>query len=300
MLETGSELNHHSLRGPNTDDALSVFDFSSLRSFLRCYAEEKKKYSSTWSIGRWSKSLKLANTASLSRIIQGTRDPGKEILEKLCKYFDFSELEKEYFLNLATLEKVKEDARLSILVMERMKDIHPEKKFLLVDAKSFEAIANWHFYAIREMVNLKNFKEDGAWISSKLRFKINSKNATQAIATLLDLGLLKRNAKGKLFQSEPKVETANDIASEASKRNHEQNLDNAKWALRNIPLDEREFGSNCMTLSSERIPEAKKLLRDFRQKFQDLFEATPGKGDVTCQLQFQFFPFTHLDREDRK
>lgn len=54
-------------------------------------------------------------------------------------------------------------------------------------------------------------------------------------------------------------------------------------------LAEREFGSYAMNIRKDKLPAAKKLMREFVDKFIREIEATPGEGQQTYQLNMQFF-----------
>lgn len=279
----------------------SVFQYSDFRTFLNDHIQRKKLRNPSWSCGAWARTLGLKNTASISRILMGGRSPGPEITQRLVRYFEFSPQEKSYFEGLVLLAKSKGDPTLSVLLMERLRELTPKRSFTLLNHDTFLAISNWWFYAIREMVRLENFREDPQWIAETLRFKVSAKEVRHALHVLIRLGLLKRESKsGKLIQGNPDVETQNDIACEGSKRNHEQNLDNAKWAVRNLSIHEREFNSVCLNISSHKFVEAKRLIREFEDRFIDLLEAPRNQGDLTCQLQIQFFPFTHSTQTKEK
>jgi uncharacterized protein (TIGR02147 family) len=182
--------------------------------------------------------------------------------------------------------------------MEKLKEIHPEKKFALLDEKVFKVISSWHYFVLREMVRLENFRLNYDEIAEKILFKLTPTEVKNSIHTLEVLGLLKRDSEGKLVQEEPQIDTQSDVASEASKRNHEENLENAKWALRNVKITEREFNSVCFTIKKSDLPEAKKMIRMFKSKFLERFEAKHGKGQEVYQLQIQLFPFTKASDEE--
>ncbi len=234
----------------------------------------------------------LANTASLSRVIKGDREPGESISEKLTDYFQFTPEQKAYFKYLILLDKTKDDTYLKTLLMEKLQEIHPEKKFALLDEKVFKVISSWHYFVLREMVRLKNFRLNFDEIAKNLLFKLTPSEVKEAIHTLEVLGLLSRDSEGKLVQADPQIDTQNDVASEASKRNHEENLENAKWAIRNVGITEREFSSVCFSLKTSDLPEAKKMIRMFKNKFMEKFETPHGQGEEVYQLQIQLFPFT--------
>jgi uncharacterized protein (TIGR02147 family) len=272
-----------------------LFTFNNYRDFLNDFLLKKKSINRHFSLGLWAKDLGLSSTASLSRILNGQRSPGKDITEKLVDYFKFRKKEREYFVHLILLEKAHEDDDLRGLVVDKLRKLHPHKSFKLVKQDTFAAMSHWYYFAIREMVNLPHFKEDATWIRTQLNFKVELKAIEKAITTLLELGLLSRNKEGRLMQIEPHMDWGNDVSNEASKRNHEQNLDHAKKALRDIDLELREFNSVCMNVKQSDLPAFKDSIRAFKREMIDRFEATAG--DHTYQLQLQLFPYTKTNSE---
>jgi uncharacterized protein (TIGR02147 family) len=279
-------------------ESKTVFEFGDYRSFLAHHAVAKKAAQPAWSLGAWARALDLKATASLTRVLKGDRQPGPEISAKLARYFKFSEAEKAYFENLVLLDKVGEDSALRVLVMEKLQSLHPRREFKPLDHNTFMAMTNWYFFAIREMTRQASFKEDPKWIADRLLFKVTPRQVKEAVSLMLELGMLRRDPKsGELAHSGDGIEWKSDVSSEASKRNHEQNLENAKVALRSVPIAEREFTSVCLTVSSRKMERAKVLIREFRSRFADLMEEEEWRGDVTCQLQIQFFPYTRKENE---
>lgn len=274
----------------NTDLNISLFDYVDYRSFLTDFYKSKQKVNENFSLGVWSKQLGLASTASLSRVLTGVRSPGKEWNEKMTKYFKFNEKQSEYFNHLILLDKGKSDPQMTVLIMEKLRSLHPLKKFALLDHETFSTIANWYYFTIREMVHLEGFQNDPEWIVEKLNFRVTEREVKTAIKYMVKLGLLVEE-NGNLSQGPDHIDWNNDQASEASKINHEQNLDLAKKALREIDRDLREFQSVCMTIPTDRISLAKKTIREFKTRMIHLLEVR-NSGDATYQLQIQFFPYT--------
>lgn len=104
---------------------VNIFSFNDYRSFLLAYAHVMKEKNPRWSFGAWARRLELKTTSSLTKILQGDRNPGAEITDKFVKYFRFSEQETEYFRDLIRLEKIKHDGRLVSLLVEKMKKEYP-------------------------------------------------------------------------------------------------------------------------------------------------------------------------------
>ena len=269
---------------------LSVLPFADFRAFLNAYAQEMKNRQPMWSFGAWSKHLGLSTTSSLTKVLRGERNPGPRMVEKFIEYFSFSPEEEVHFRELVSLKKLSRDPRLSALLAQNVASRKKKDSARIISEPLFSRLAEWQCFAIREMVNLKNFTECPKWISEKLCQYVSDQEVKEAIQKLLNVGLLARDSSGRLCLSSADVDTASDIPSDATKRYHEQSLDNAKLALSSVPCQEREFTSSVFVIDKSRIPEVKAMIREFREKLMRSFEQT--NGDEVYQLQVSFFPLT--------
>ena len=166
-----------------------------------------------------------------------------------------------------------------------------KKELHLLETDTFDAISNWYFFAIRELTQIKGFKEDYRWISERLGKKITPQEAKKAIETMVRLHLLKRSKEGSLEQTQEQVTTTVDISSEALKQFHHEMMTLADQSLRNVPVEKREMTSVTLNIDPQKMKKVKELIREFRIRFTDLMEENPGKE--TYQLNIQFFPLTH-------
>lgn len=269
---------------------MNLNKFTDYRTFLVAHVQDMKKKKKNWSYGAWAQSLGLKTTSSITKIINGEREPGPNMTKKMVHYFEFDEKQAQYFRDLICLQKIKSNPRLSVLLMEKMGKDYPDSRLRVMDDKSFLIISNWYYLALRELCRMQNFKEEPEWISEIFLFKVTSREISQAIKTLVQLDLLKRDSKGLLYLHEGRLDTSNDIASEAIKRYHEQMLEHAKSAIRKITVEEREITSTSLLMSSANLKMAKDLIREFKQKFEKLMEE--DCGDRVYQLQIQLFPLT--------
>jgi uncharacterized protein (TIGR02147 family) len=271
-----------------------IRQFTDYRAFMLAHIQDCKRRNPKWTYGMLAKQLRLKDTSSITKIIQGQRDPGETITGELIRYFAFAPKDAQYFQDLVRLQKIKKDPRLTVLLLEKMGKEHPNGALKLLDDRSFQLISNWYCTTIREMVRLDGFFEDPAWISRTLHFKVTPTEVSRAIDLLIQVELLKRDDKGRLEIVQGRFHTTNDLSSEAIKRYHESMLDNAKLAIRKFDVEQREFSAASMTMRSGRFPEAKELIREFKSRFAKLLEE--DGGDVTIQLQVQFFPFTKISQ----
>ncbi len=272
------------------NETISLENYLDYRAFLNDYHQLKKKLKPRWSLGSWSKNLGLKSTSSLTKILNGEREPGTQITSALCDYFKFSAKEKNYFQDLIRLSKLNSDPRLKATLMQDMSKLAPSKIIRILDDRSFDLIKNWYSYTIREMVRLKDFKEDADWICSRVNFPLTPNQVRSTIEVLIHQGLLKRDQNGKLDLDEETFQTTNDIPSKALKDYHAEMLECAKKSLYRDDVMKREFNAETLTISKDKMPVAKELIRKFKRQFFELMEVPTG--DETYQLQIQFFPLT--------
>lgn len=267
-----------------------LFQHLDYRDFLRKHVEEKKKTSTGWSLAVWSRSLGLNSTSSLTKVLNGEREPGDKITNSLVKYFHFNHKEENYFKDLIRLSKIKSDPRLKSVLMNQMDKLSPSEMIRLLDDKTFSIIKDWYCLAIREMVRLKDFQEDPQWIAKRLAFPVTEDQIRKTITILLQQGLITRDNEGYLQVGEGSLQTKNDKVSEAIQNYHSQMLENAKLAITTQHILEREFNAETITINQSRIPEAKEFIRKFKADFARMFEE--AEGDQTYQMQIQFFSLT--------
>lgn len=275
---------------------LDVTSFLDYREFLLAHAENQRQRNPRWTFGVWAKRLGLKGTASLTRVLQGQRHPGKEMVERLVGYFAFDEARAEYFRDLVRLHKVRSDPRLSLILIEKMGKNQPESAIRRLDEhtlQAFQTISSWFWPVVREMTHLRDFRHDPKWISERMTFEVPPRDVATVIDNLLNLGLLSLDAHGKLIPSGERLNTQPDVASEAVKRYHEEMLARAAESLRTVSLDKREITAQCFVIREDRLSEAKELIREFQDRFVKLLETSDG--NAVYQLQLQFFPVARTD-----
>lgn len=269
----------------------SVLNYSDYRSFLKDQVEVRRNRAPGFSIAQWSRKLGLRSHATLVMILKGYRNPGPELVEELIRDLKLTKKEAAFFRDLVVLEKCTAGSELKSQAEHRLAQLHPKRAFLQLDARSFAAISNWHYYAIRELVDTRGFREDPAWIQFRLREKISHKEIREAIDTLLHLGLLKRDDQKRLVYRQD-VESTFDVPDQGLRNFHSQILQRADRALKEVPVRDREISGSTITLKREDVPRAKAILR---QALEEIVQLAGSGGDEVYQAEVALFPLTKTE-----
>ena len=277
-------------------EQLELKQFSDYRAYLVAHIQDCKKRRPDWTYGVFARQLGLKDPSSITKIVQGQREPGAAITGKLIRYFQFSPKDAQYFEDLVRLRKIKDDPRLTVMILEKMGKDHPGGAVKILDNQSFQLVSNWYCFTIREMVKLDHFVNDPNWISKNLHFKVTATEAERAIELLIEAGLLER-VNGKLAIIGGFFSNSDASAAEAATRSHETMLDIAKVALRKFGSAEREFIGTPLTIDSSKMKEAKEMIREFTERF--LKKMSHTNGDLTTRFQIQLFPLSKIDSSEK-
>ena len=115
---------------------------------------------------------------------------------------------------------------------------------------------------------------------------------------LLELGLLVRDAAGRLAQPEALVETPEGPLGHHVVEFHRAMMAHAAQAIDLVPRADREIASLTLCLSAEQFEQLKAELSMFRSLLLQRYQANADAQRVV-QLNFQMFPLSNA-RESEK
>jgi len=267
-----------------------VFEYVDYRTWLKDCHRARREARPGWSYHTWAKRVGLRSASTLVMIVGGQRNPSPRVVDALSRWGQLDPERSGYLHALVDLERRRKDPRAVAEILERIDTFGRRRPrgFQFLDHQKFSAVARWYYYAIREMTVMPAFQEDPHWIRSHLRFPVTIADVRAALNTLLSLGLLTRNERGRLQPGSAHLETSSETASAAIQQFHQEALTNAKVAIDTLPPERRELRGVTFALPRSRLPEARELLRKFQNDFCDLLEA--GPADAVYHLEMAFYP----------
>ena len=242
-------------------EVLSVRQKSNPEYSLRAFARDLDMYSAT-----------------LSQILKGQRGLPLKKVSEVIKKLELSPQEKALFVE----SFYKSKTRIDEIQIGKI-----DQRFIL-DEAYFKIIAEWEHFAVLELFKIKSLKINLTNISNKLSITLN--RAEVVLTNLINAGLVQIDENGRARKVHEEVKTTEDISSVALKRSHNETLEMAIKQLEKTKVELRDYSSSTLAIDMKKLPEAKAIIREFRQKMAALL----NEGDKTdvYQLAIQFFPLT--------
>ncbi|MGE0764551.1 MAG: TIGR02147 family protein [Bdellovibrionales bacterium] len=274
----------------NTPTLKSVFEYDNYRDFLRDVYLSSKQNDAKFSYRYFSRIAGFQSPNFLKLVIDGQRNLASESIEKIAKALKLKKDEALFFhhlvlLNQATSSEEKKIHTEQLLRSKVFKKIYPLKE------SEYNYYAQWYFVPIRELVSFEGFQEDPEWIAKQLNPAITAVEAKKALVELEKLGLIRRDASGRLQQTDRNVETPNEVISPLIRLYHKEMLNKAGDSIDRFPREKRDISAVTITVTEGGIKKIKELIQQLRKEIIEMSSQEAGAAQV-YQLGFQFFPLT--------
>jgi uncharacterized protein (TIGR02147 family) len=176
-------------------------------------------------------------------------------------------------------------------------DIHEDyfKRFLVAES-NYSIIAEWEHYAVISLIETEDFQSSPMHIAKRLG--ISNERAELVLQNLINAQLIGSDEDGNYQLNQGPLKTSEDQASQALRDSHRDSLRIGEKKLDEVDLELRDFSSITVAMNPAKIPEAKKIIREFRKKISSLLGEGP-KSEV-AHVAIQFYPLTNLENLNYK
>lgn len=271
---------------------LNIFDYSNYRDFLRDYYKHSKESNPNFSYRYFSQKAGCSSPNFLHLVIGGNRNLGKDYVPRFSSAMGLGKREQQFFDALVSFNQAKtpEAKRYYLELIHNLKRTRVGEP---LEDGQYEFLSIWYYPVIREMVSLPHFEESATWIRARLSGKVTPGQINDAIASMLRLGLLKRNETGKLVQSDANLATDDEISHSASYSFHSQMLALAREILGSTPQDKREVSGITMAISQRQFNEIKSKVQEFENSVMQYLRDNPDVPDQVYHLGMNLLPITN-------
>jgi uncharacterized protein (TIGR02147 family) len=277
------------------NEVIDIFNYNNHLQYLNAVTKHflSQKFRPT-TLGEWAMRLGQSSPRSFGMVLKGQRLPSEKMIDSLSKYLKLSRKESEYLKLLVKLDRYQQKNLPVKDILTQLKMLNDGKKdFLSLNTTQFSFIAEWYHLPINQLIKSRQVKGITIQeIHSLLRKKVTHAQLREALENLQTIGIVFK--KNELYFSKTSdLSTGNTTPSEAIRCHHQGMIDQAKIALNERPMEERDFQSLCLNFSPEDMMDAKKEILEFKNRFNQMF--SKEKNTVVYQMNIQLFSHTNKD-----
>lgn len=161
-----------------------------------------------------------------------------------------------------------------------------------------EIYDQWINTTVREMIGLRDFKPEPAWICRRLILKVEDVKVRLALEGLKKSGLIEFDSQqNKFICPDPNIKTEPEAKGLNVVKFHQAMMQASVQILQRIKKQEHFFTQVSMATNDEQAQEVKKLINGFMESLLEK-EQSFGDADHIYQLNLQFFPLTKKSSND--
>lgn len=272
------------------EPAVDVFSYLDYRAFLRDFYEDKKARGRGFSYRAFSRKAGLKSPNYLKLVIDGERNLSSQMAERFANACGLTEDAARFFEDLVGFNQASTASERS-KYYSRLTGSRQYRAAHKLDIAHAAYYGAWYMPAIRELAAAPHFQADPTWIAAQMVPPITPLEASRALDTLLDLGLLARDEGGRVVQTETLLSTGAETRGVHIANYHRAMMERARESLDLIPSDERDISSLTLCLSQAGLRLFKERLQRFRRELLEL-SALEDEPEQVVQLGFQLFPLS--------
>jgi uncharacterized protein (TIGR02147 family) len=270
--------------------AVSGFRFLDPREFLRQAYDVEKKRNRNFSHRFIAKSMNAGSSSFFKDVLCGRAPLNPARAAKFAKLFHLSPKETEHFENLVlfTQADTREEKE---RYLRKLGGESSSGQRAVLEASQREYLQKWHYAAIRELLDVHDFRDDYEALAKALDPAITADEARDAVELLQRLGLARKNAQGRYEKVSDIVSTRVGGDPETAKPGLLANIDLARRSLDAHPPAARPFSYLTFNVSERTFAEVRDRIRAFRREILNVV-ADDDDADRLYQLNLQFFPLS--------
>ena len=268
----------------------SIFEYIDFRGYLSDYYAFQKKTKRYFSHRYFCKKAGIKSPVFLKLVMEGKRNLTRPMVEKFAVGLGLNRKETDYFSHLVGFNQAKTGSKkqehyIALKSMSGMVNEH------LLGTEFYDYYDKWYISVIRELVCLRDFKDDFKLIGATVLPRITPGQAKYSLNFLISSGLLRKKEDGTYEQTQKAITTGFEVASLAVRNFNRAMLVLAHRSLDSVPRACRHVSGITMGIS----PDCYRLVITEIEAFKDRVVAivnADAKSSVVYQLNVQMVPMS--------
>jgi len=276
--------------------SIDVFGYLDYRAYLRDVYVARKAERRGFSFRAFSRRAALKSPNYLKLVMDGERNLTRPMAERFARALGLDDESAGYFVDLVAFNQARTVGERTA-TYQRLTGSARYRKAHRLELVHAAYHGSWYMPAIRELAARADFRDDPEWIASTLRPSITRAEASKALAALLELGLLMRDADGRIHHGDrPLVSTGPETRSVHIASYHKAMMERAAAALDQLPSEQRDVSSLTLCVGAGGMARLKDRIQRFRRELTELTTLEDEPAQVV-QINFQLFPLSRQPEE---
>lgn len=286
----GLELQKHTTNESTTDASRPlVCNYLDYRAWLLAFYNWKKSESPSFSYGVLARMVGKKARNYFKLIVDGKRSLAPNMIRKVAAACQLSASETTWFVSLVHWNQCKDPTRKD-LYWKELQRFSPKQDVHELNRDQLQVLTNWQALAIIEMIRLKDFRFDSAWVVRRFRGRMTIEQVEKVFETLLRLEIVTK--VGDTLEVANKIHfTGGEIPSALIQMYHRQVATAGIQSLTEVEVKQREFAAGTLSISKANVEKMKKEIKRFHQRILQL-AANDEVAEEVYQMNIQFFPLT--------
>jgi uncharacterized protein (TIGR02147 family) len=272
------------------NSTIDLYDYIDYRCYLHDYYQQRKSRHPYFSCRYIAQKVGFRSASFFSQLLKGRCNMSPAMALRFAKFLKLNKRQTDYFEALVQYCQAKtHDAKRR--AFERLMSCRGAKVSIL-NPDRFAYFDNWYFPVIRELLHFYPFDGDYRELASLVHPPIRPDDARRAISVLTRLGLIRKESSGRYVRCDQcGISTGAECASVVLDSYHKSTLDQAGYAIEQLPRDERTISTLTLSLSEEAYCKIDEELAAFRRRVMDI-AANDRDEERVYQYNFQVYPVT--------
>jgi uncharacterized protein (TIGR02147 family) len=278
---------------PVSPDIFAYFDY---RQYLNDLVTYERGRTPVFSNRYIVQKAGFKSPTALKHVIDGRRNLSLESANRFATALKIEGIKRHYFLTLVLFNQTTSLAEREKYLNDLLELKRTEQPSRL-DEDQYDVFSKWYHLAIRELVELPDYKNSSKWIGRVLCPPVGAFDAADSMFLLKRLGLVEKQ-DGRYRSVDKTLATDERVRSVKVVEFHRQMIQLGAESMTRFSSEEREVSGTMVRISREEMKHIVGMIRELRKKVLNLAANNPA-GDQIYQLNFQFFPLAVTDRKAR-
>ncbi len=274
----------------NLNEILEELDY---RRMLKGEFDHRRRNNPAYSLRSYARDLYLS-PSRLSEVLNGKGDLSPSTLLDVGAKLGIPKNEVLALQAAHVFRTAAENSAIHISAKGYLESYQYQRKFSQLTDETYKILSDWYHFAILSAMELEMYDGTVDFLARVLKLEVNI--VQEALERMEKQNMVAVNdgaycATGEIFT------TSNDVSSDALKVSHRQNFELAGKSLDEVDVLLRDITSATICIDIDRLPEAKKMIKEFRRNMCHFLEA--GKKHAVFNFNIQLHPISEVIYEKK-